>query len=394
MQPRAPHWAIASVLCSLLAACGGGSGSNPQPVPPPPPPPVACRSEYSAALGKPVRMCLDFDPSTALATSDELFGFERLYTDWRNNATLTAQVATLVAGKASDRDKVIAIANWVHRSRPYATDAYSPVNRDLDLDFIVNAPRGICFDAAFIGTAMLRIAGIPALENFVGIDHANTLYRIDGKWRVFDATFCNDPAQCPDLSFDDANDDQRIRFFFNPEGKYQRNGSYCEGSYCQPKPFTTNKLLPVLYSTPTRLLAWPASTITSNQEVVRPDGSQIEFFLEARGLKTDPYGGVWDIDSTWGFVDLGYSIGDLQAGYMYATLPARKPSGEAIAYRYVAREIIGQRRTFATYEFTLTAGPVTITAESLVKTAEAPDERFQYLRAHLRKLTSDLGLTP
>ncbi len=112
--------------------------------------------------------------------------------DWPQTCLpLKKKVADLTAGKASDREKVLAIANWVSKSRPYGDVAQGKIQNICDLFRWTN---GVSSDAAALTVAMLKYAGIPARVVDPLVTDSNRAYEytsafIDGKWLYIDSTF-------------------------------------------------------------------------------------------------------------------------------------------------------------------------------------------------------------
>ncbi len=112
--------------------------------------------------------------------------------DWPQTCSpLKEKVAQLTAGKTEDRDKVLAIANWVAKSRPYGAIMQGKVQNICDLFRWTN---GVSSDAAALTVAMLKYAGIPARVVDPVVTDGNRAYEytsafVDGKWVYIDSTF-------------------------------------------------------------------------------------------------------------------------------------------------------------------------------------------------------------
>ena len=123
------------------------------------------------------------DPSMYLA---DLISYERP-SDWRNFPPLRDKVAELTAGLSADLDKVTAITNWVKHSKASAPHAY--VTWPPSIIDIWGFPEGQCEEASFLLTAMLRLAGVPAMRFITwNNDHAAVRAWADGRWVVADGT--------------------------------------------------------------------------------------------------------------------------------------------------------------------------------------------------------------
>jgi Transglutaminase-like superfamily len=123
------------------------------------------------------------DPSMYLG---DTISYERP-SDWRDFAPLRDQVAELTAGRTATLDKVTAIADWVKHSKIAAPHTY--VTWPPSIIDIWGFPEGQCEEASFLLTAMLRLAGIPAMRFITwNGDHAAVRAYVDDHWAVVDAT--------------------------------------------------------------------------------------------------------------------------------------------------------------------------------------------------------------
>ena len=102
--------------------------------------------------------------------------------DWKDYQPLVKKVQELIKNKTTDREKAIAIAEWVVNSRPYGVS--EPFKTVIET---FNAEAGGCEEAAVLTTAMLRIADIPARVLYSG--HFWTDAYFDGAWKSIDTTF-------------------------------------------------------------------------------------------------------------------------------------------------------------------------------------------------------------
>jgi len=116
----------------------------------------------------------------------DVISYERA-SDWRDFAPLRDRVSQLTDGLTSDLDKATAIADWVKQSKspePHAYVSWPPTIID-----IWGFPDGQCEEASFLVTAMLRLAGIPAMRFTTwNSDHVAVRAYVDGRWVVVDAT--------------------------------------------------------------------------------------------------------------------------------------------------------------------------------------------------------------
>ncbi len=124
------------------------------------------------------------DPSLYLGSS---ISYERP-SDWKNFAPLSQKVQELIGNLTSNRDKIVALANWVRASKPYAYPTF--VSWPPTIEDLWNAPTGVCEEAAFLLTAMLREAGIPAMVvSTLNREHAVSRVWDGEHWIIADATF-------------------------------------------------------------------------------------------------------------------------------------------------------------------------------------------------------------
>lgn len=123
------------------------------------------------------------DPSMYLG---DVISYERP-SDWRDFAPLRDEVASLTDGLTSDLDKVTAIADWVKQSKISAPHTYATWPPSI-ID-IWGFREGQCEEASFLLTAMLRLAGIPAMR-FTTWNNAHAAVRawVGDRWVVADAT--------------------------------------------------------------------------------------------------------------------------------------------------------------------------------------------------------------
>ena len=123
------------------------------------------------------------DPSMYLG---DVISYERP-SDWRDFPPLRDEVAALTTGLTVSLDKVTAIADWVKHSKVSAPHSYASWPPSI-ID-ILGFPEGQCEEASFLLTAMLRLAGIPAMRFITwNGDHAAVRAWVDGRWTVADAT--------------------------------------------------------------------------------------------------------------------------------------------------------------------------------------------------------------
>lgn len=107
--------------------------------------------------------------------------------DWMHYSPIMAQVQELTAGLSADKDKVFAIADWLKHSKVPRMHIYTSL--PASIIEIWSFPDGECEEASFLLTAMLRLAGIPAMRfSSWNEEHVATRAWVDGNWIVADAT--------------------------------------------------------------------------------------------------------------------------------------------------------------------------------------------------------------
>lgn len=143
--------------------------------------------------------------------------------DWKIYPLLVNKVNELTAGLTNNRDKALAIANWVKKSKSYQKGA-SVANDFGSIIEIFNSDKGVCLDAAYLTTAMLRLAGIPAraVAPERGIMHEYTEAFIDGNWYPIDATFGLGQAYFPAV----LEPNPHLRYIHDYSGYYDKDDAY------------------------------------------------------------------------------------------------------------------------------------------------------------------------
>jgi transglutaminase-like putative cysteine protease len=131
------------------------------------------------------------------------------YVNYTSGSETVKQAATLVDGIANDLDRVSAIYNYVVKNFKYDKQKAATVQSGYlpNVDKILSAKKGICFDYAAVMTAMLRSQKIPCklVVGYAGdVYHAwiniytketgwvNSMIQFDGKnWKLMDPTFAS-----------------------------------------------------------------------------------------------------------------------------------------------------------------------------------------------------------
>ena len=148
--------------------------------------------------------------------SDEFAPFLRpnQYVNFTENSAAVAKAAELCAGCTTNLEKVEAVYNYVVTSLTYDTQKAQSVQSGYvpNVDSVMSAGKGICFDYAALMAAMLRSQGVPIklVVGYVGGStyHAwincwdgnggwvdNVIY-FDGKvWKLMDPTFASSGNQ-------------------------------------------------------------------------------------------------------------------------------------------------------------------------------------------------------
>lgn len=117
-----------------------------------------------------------------------------------NDAAIRAQAARLVKGKTGDRDKALAIGQWVNRSLEKQMTVSLPSAVE-----VLKSRRGDCNEHATLFAALARAAGVPAML-CLGVVHLNGRFYYHawnavycGRWIELDPTFGQFPADAARL---------------------------------------------------------------------------------------------------------------------------------------------------------------------------------------------------
>jgi hypothetical protein len=141
--------------------------------------------------------------------TDEFAPFIRpnQYVNYNKDNQVVIKAAELVKGKDKTLDKISAVYNFVITNITYDKDKARNVKSGYlpDIDAVLKAGKGICFDYAAVMAAMLRSQGIPTklVVGYTGeVLHAwldvhsketgwiNKVIQFDGKsWKLMDPTF-------------------------------------------------------------------------------------------------------------------------------------------------------------------------------------------------------------
>ena len=168
---------------------------------------------------------IDFNKLMFLNESE--FLKETYFFDFNDN-NLSLKVKELVSGLNSQKEKAIALFNFVRDEIPYTMHTGFFPEENYKASVILKRGKGFCIQKAVLLTAMLRCAGIPSAIGFADIVnykipkeaydflgtnyfsyHGFTVLKLNGKWLkatpTFDRETC-EKAGYPLLEFDGEND--------------------------------------------------------------------------------------------------------------------------------------------------------------------------------------------
>jgi hypothetical protein len=166
-------------------------------------------SKYALAFGKTIGVKLrhQFLP----------FMYPNQYVKFSAGSGAAKQAASLVAGKATDLDKLNAIYQYVVQNFTYDRELAknAPAGYVPNVDAVLQSKKGICFDYAAVMSAMLRSQNIPCklvigyagtayhawvnvfIESVGWIDKA--IYFDGDKFSLMDPTFASSSKSSPDI---------------------------------------------------------------------------------------------------------------------------------------------------------------------------------------------------
>ena len=139
------------------------------------------------------------------------------YVNFTNDSNVAKKAAELIKGVNGMQSQVAAVYDFVVKHFTYDREKAQNVKTGYlpDVDAILDAKKGICFDYAAVMTAMLRSQGIPTklVVGFAGTQyHAwisvyspetgwiNSIIRFDGKtWNLMDPTFASSANQSAEV---------------------------------------------------------------------------------------------------------------------------------------------------------------------------------------------------
>jgi len=151
--------------------------------------------------------------------ADEFAPFIRpnQYVNYNKDSQTVRKAAELISGANTFPDKITAVYNFVVGNITYDKDKARTVQSGYlpDIDAVLRAGKGICFDYAAVMAAMLRSQGIPTklVVGYTGeVLHAwisvyskesgwvNGVIQFDGKsWKLMDPTFASSGNQSAEV---------------------------------------------------------------------------------------------------------------------------------------------------------------------------------------------------
>jgi len=142
-----------------------------------------CPSPWCDQGAKLYNLSAPNDPSLYLGS---LISYENP-SDWMSYVPLLIEVQELTNQLTTNQDKAFAIADWLKHSKISGVHHYTCWPASI-IDFW-DFPIIDCEEASYLLTAMLRLAGIPAMR-FISLneDHAAARFWVNGDWAVADAT--------------------------------------------------------------------------------------------------------------------------------------------------------------------------------------------------------------
>lgn len=114
---------------------------------------------------------------------------------WYTEDSAIVQVALDIGGDAAgQKEAAKAVKDYVKRTLSYDHFGALMVKRGYtpDVDKVIAAGKGICFDYAAVTVSLLRMQGIPArlcMGDADGVYHAWTSIYLDGQWQDYDPTY-------------------------------------------------------------------------------------------------------------------------------------------------------------------------------------------------------------
>ncbi|MGI6643374.1 MAG: transglutaminase-like domain-containing protein [Bacillota bacterium] len=116
--------------------------------------------------------------------------------NWKASEKTIALAQEIVEGLESDKERILAVYDYIVRNFAYDHKKAKSVGTGYlpDLDEVIEAKKGICYDLASLMAGLLRSIGIPAklITGYVGSQrgyHAWTAAFDGENWEQFDPTF-------------------------------------------------------------------------------------------------------------------------------------------------------------------------------------------------------------
>ncbi len=145
-------------------------------------------TNYKQLYHKEVEIYLE-DPNSVFLYSNQVVDFE-------SKGKANELALALTKDAACDADKIKAIYDYVTKNIRYDSDKINTVDTTYtpDVDAILSANTGICYDYAAVMAAMLREVGVPTkLDKGYRSDnvnyHAWNEVYLNGQWVILDTTF-------------------------------------------------------------------------------------------------------------------------------------------------------------------------------------------------------------
>ena len=328
--------------------------------------------------------------------------------DFSGFSPLISKVNQLTSGLVSGYDKAYAISNWVFNSKYYTFMNKS----DFNISDLWFSDHGVCQNAARLNVAMLRAAGIPAIEfNLFG--HEKVLANLDGTWFNIDSTFHKRNVGDADRSLvfvSEENMRNRFDITLDDHAYIFDNGEYCnfQSSVCSSKPFSSYKIF-MHPSIESYNVYFPAENVFIPPLGV--DGKKIasySCFLKIKGILcsgnscsiksigsvytnrslarvnvSDAIGLVFGMNN---FDPISYYGGiDGNIGYVHLRMP------EGVSYEYSCSNMVSD--SIILQKSGSLVSDVVIRWDNVEMPSGADKSRYLELTNHIKSLTKDLGIT-
>ena len=147
------------------------------------------------------------------------FSQPNLFCDYTDSSACVKKAREVVADAQNQGDAVRAVCNYVVQNVSYDTQKAEQLSSSTGYipnpDDTLESGKGICFDYASLGAAMLRSIGIPTkiVTGYVSPEelyHAWIMVYIDGSWKS--AQFSVDPQSWSRVDLTFASDSESVNF--------------------------------------------------------------------------------------------------------------------------------------------------------------------------------------